>query len=860
MVLTQKQLALTLFLVLALLPLAMAEETVVSNTTYTSGSSIDLEKGDYTVNVGAGNITTMQLVGSVTNESYLISEGDCKKLGSERLCYEEKIDNHVRLSVFNLAAQVELTLELNETDTFSVGDLFTATIWMNNSGENTAENMRMHMALPENLSINEIDECSYNNTNIYWSGEIRHDADEECIIEFRVDGAMDATLEAIVNYTSFGTMYTDESDDYNLDAKDPFDFTITVSSTTDLEPGQPFVISFEILIDDEDVNLSLKPFALIYDEGLRFTLTDIAYAHINEGEVYVNKEVNHEENFTGKFKLVPTRIGSKGEFKIGFTYNTTEDGTLRTFYKTYPYNTIELPLIIGTEPKDLTLESFTQGNINITVTNPYKYLTFKGYDADISFTLDNQRVRQRVPYYSSRVVATVPYIIPDLTNHRREKLAVGITAKTDAGDTVQAEQEFEVMLTPLQNIVIEKLVNLRSANNTATIVDVYATNEHQESVTVDFKEVIPEGLFVRGEIELTKTLQPGERVKIYSYELLSTGELPAEASTTTTYSYTYLDNYIEREETVAITASTYTPPAVISLEENETNQTMVAPERVKRQQPSIVHVIIAASVLFIFVIIIVIWEWMKHIHTFRIKHKSLLKQYQTLIGESTQLRNRKQELTEEQRLMSKKLDIVERHLEGYDKHLPEKIDDLEKRKHDVKIMEAVLKERHEHLKQRIGTLKEKEHAIIAYEHNFDELVKRIEGRESNLKQDDELLHKDIGSLTQDQSSITQQLDNNLKQQQLMQDRIKHFKAKNAANLNSKITFLARRKKQVMDYHKQLEREEEMIKNEFEKMQQDLEISKDDLGRAEKLYKQATVQLKKGEHEKQQDAHEEKRTD
>jgi hypothetical protein len=548
---------------------------------------------------------------------------------------------------------------------------------------------------------------------------------------------------------------------------------------------------------------------------------------------------------------MPLYSNSSGTFKVGFTYNTTKDKVQRTFYKTFTYDTISMPLEIITAPSELVFESQRKTSINISVSNPYAYQTYKGYDISILSSLNGERVGKKVPYERSMVLAQIPYVLPNVQSKKEETITVEVSAKTTEGEIIKVKKVFEVTILPLQDLTVEKVLS-KSDDVTATKVALYVTNNHQEIITASFEEKIPEGIFARGTTKATKEFFSGERVLVYAYDLLSTTNDATEPEIITKYSYTYLGNFIAEEKKIVVQTTPYVPQAINNT--SKENSSVIIPveqpvqEPVTRQKVTIVHILIAASVLFLVVIIITIREWVLHVHAFRIKHQSIIKQYQEIIDNSQQLRKRKKELEEEQNLLRKKMDVVEAHYKGYDDHLPDELKKLEEKKEEIKKMDAVLKERHNNLSVKIHALQEKENKIIIYEQNFASFLSRINQREERLKQDDDLLHMDFKSLKDNQESVTKQIDENYRLQNLMKDRIKNFKAKHVSNLHSKINLLASRKQRILSYHKQLELEEEHIKEEFSKLEKDLELSKEDLERAEKLYKEASVQLGKDTHE------------
>ncbi|MBW2982685.1 hypothetical protein KY327_00100 [Candidatus Woesearchaeota archaeon] len=834
-----------LLLVLSLQTVGAAE--VLSNQTYSSLAAIDLPSGTYTVHVGAVNITTMQLTNG--NESHIMSEGDCKRFYSEVLCYEEKTsDTAVRLVRLDYRANIDVDANYNETGPFTVGDTLALMIWVNNTGERPAEDVNLTLNLPENVSFDDIDDCTVRNGDLTWRGTLDEHDEHRCDATLRINGPADAELQAVVNYTTFNETRSAEAEPYDLKADMAFAYTLDVPDLQALEPATPFPLRFSINNTQEDENLTITRLTITHGRHGEVVGANIPGFRKDSDEVTLNdRTLEPDEAINATVRLAIPYIDDEGTITWEFTYNTTNDGTARTIRKEFPYRTTSKELIISTEPEKTTFESFTNGTIDVIVTNPYRYLTFKGYDAEATLTLDNRPVTASAPYERERKLLSVPYEIPDVTTQREERLKVTVNAKTEENQAVTKTATFDIRLLPLQDVEVTKDLRDDEQGDGTVTVTVNAKNRHQQPVKVKFKEELPAGVFARGDTEKTIEIGAGETKEAYAYDLLFPAGSEEDATVTTAYEYTYLGNFLERtaEKTVphdSLTTSSQTTSDPVL---NNTNATDATPAT--RSEPRLLHIIVGAAVLLVLVLIGLFWDWLRHVHAFKIRHGAILKQYQQLVDESKQARERRERLAKERSQLKERLHSLESHVEGYEHHLPDALHNLQAQEQTVQAYEDDVKERHDELKRRLKELQDKEAEVKQKEERCEEQLQKIHGKEDKLAGDDTLLNHDVKALYDEQERLTKDMGEAKRHQEDLAKRIKSFKGKHESNLHSKLDILSKEKQQALRHHRMLGEEEDKLKQEFQKLQYDLASSEADLDKAEKLYKQVADSHNKGDH-------------
>ena len=818
------------------MPFVTAEPHVEKNATYGTGASFTFTEETYTLTVGTVNTTSLLLKGN--NKTIILDEEDCKRFGPEILCYESKINSQVRLVTYDLRADVEITFEINQTTKLTVGDIIEGSVAFNNSGERDTEEFIMLFSLPENITITEYDTCELNSTYLYYNENIRSDKEENCTFTIRIDGEVEDTiLKSNLTYTTFAEVNTDESQEETITASLPFEYAIYASSLMSLEPAEIFYISVFINNTlDDDENLTIEPL-VISGPDLLFISSDHSRVRGRGNEATLDDRltVNETINVTSRFEV--PYYNREGKITISFTYNTTEDAQQRTFERTVLFNTTTLPIQITTKDA-LQLESAQQKTLEVTIANPYHYLPFKGYHIEAISPLLIKDVSLREAY-SPTLNLVLQLEAPQITTQRTENIMIVVTAKTDSGQTIREEKIFVVDVMPVQSVSIDKTAQ---TTEEAILITVVATNNHYEPINITLEENIPQGFFVKGETTTTIELLPQVQQAVYTYQLIPDDNLQAPAKIITTINYLYQEELHEESTTLTLkedqlSIKTTTPPEPV-------NVTIQPPQQNITEEPPLpisddrLYWILVGAALFLFVLATIFATGLaQDLYIFKFRHKTIVKNYQTLLDNGKLLRKRKEELDEEHKLLFRQTDLLKKHLAEVERLLPLELDKLEKINaiahkgedaYNAKIFEA--EEQLKVLQEQLSSLQQKKNELLTDQHN-------LANAQEKLKKDKAGLDNDLLDLKNTQIHIEQEQESVSKHQQLLVTRIAEFKSKHKKSLNSKMKFLAKRRAQARDFHQQLEAEESYLKEEFERLDRDIKNAEKDLQGAEKVFKE-----------------------
>lgn len=828
-----------LFFALLLLPTAAAATNILKNTTYSSGSTVELTLQDYTLTVGTGNITSLRL--TAPNQTIILSEGDCKRLGPETLCYEKKTgDSAVRLVTYDLRAKVnlELTLDLDDEDLL-VGDTIEGTLAFNNSGERPTENLLITLPLPENLTIADHDGCSFNGTHLYYDEDLQADQDDNCTFTIRIDGDVDAELEANATYETLGEYETTVSEETDtIEATLPFEYTITADDLTILEPAEPFTITVFINNTLEEENLTIEPL-VIGSPDADYLSASNSNVRDRGHEGLLNKEVKENQSLNVTMRFEIPSYGLQGEMTIEIGYYSTEDDEPRYFQRTIPFATSQQPLSVVAEEAEL--ESGQKKTLLVTINNPYHYLSMRSYAIEASSPLLPRPLTIREAY-TPTLRLKIPLTAPATTTTLKQTLTLDITAKTASGQSIVQQEVIPITILPRQNLAIEKTAALKDKS---LLITVKATNNHLLPINVTLSEEIPKGFFIKGEPGATLTLDAKQEATAYTYELIAEeGETQA-AKLTTTASYTLLGEPMSTTQQLTITPEqlTLTTPQTPPPPTGNTTDNQTAPpeEPAPADEDTLYWVLVIAAMALFVITVSFATGFVRDLYLFRIKHKSILASYQALLDRSRLLRKRKEELQEDQERLKHQYHALEAHLRGVEQLLPKELASLESLKENIagrtRLLEDEIKEVDEQAKRIQARLDE----LSARKQTLADEQASVEGQQQKLTTDKQQLEKDLQALLGEQAHLKEEETATSKQQQELAAHIKTFKQKHAAALEGKLQFLAKRREQVRSHHNQLEAEEAYLKEEFKRLEKDLASAEQDLDKTEKIYKEVSSQ-------------------
>ena len=832
---------------------ASAATNVLFNKTLSSGAVLDLTVKDYTLAIGAANVTTARLTAG--NETLFMDPGDCKKFGPETLCYERRFsETQVRFSLKDQRAKMVVGLQLNKTGAIIYGDAVRLNLGFNNTGESETEGLSIVVPLHKNLTVTDIDGCAWNGTAILFKEELRADDGDTCTAYLRADGGFDLSLVSKTNYTTFSEKKSVTTKALALKSTIPFPCSVTVTPLTALEPQEPFLISLFVKNTDKTKNITLIRFE-VEGQGIEFRAAtqNVGVSSTGKRATYGRDVLEPSDNLTVSLSAVVPLINATGTFEATITYNTT-DKKVRTFVKTFSYRTISRPFLLELSPSTEAFEALSSGEMDIYITNQYQYLTFKGYDTQAIASFSKTPIRTQVPYSRQRIVATIPYTMPETTSPLRATVSVSVEAQTDDGQTATVRQEFPIVISPLPGFIIQKRIVSRDEKEGITTIAVNITSPYTSTVTVALSEELPSGAFASGPTTKTLSIAPGKSEDAYTYQLIIKNQTnDSVIPTKAVYAYAGTERTLTASLTVPKMASALNPlPA-------NTTSPLITPPPVNTTLPfpddtlppptqpdtrMLIKVMGAAGALLLLLLAVIFRQWIHHVHTFTVRRKAILKQYQTLLDEALALRKRKEELSKEQVFLHHRMDVVEGHLQGYDRQLPDDLAKVEQERQRLLQLDLKTKEQHARLKESLAKFAEREQQVAAYEQEIGRMLRKMEEEEQVLKDDKTLLQQDVEALHHDQTTVTQELSENMKQQEILADRMASFKERHVSHLNSTISILRKRKEQVLSYHQQLEQEEAKFRGEFEKLEQDLARSKGDLLRAEKIYKEASLASKR----------------
>ncbi|RME52972.1 hypothetical protein D6783_03240 [Candidatus Woesearchaeota archaeon] len=223
---------------------------------------------------------------TVDDTLYLIKLGGCRETATHRYCYtksgyqefiaaggsdENKIEAYekepyakydggekwwgVYLTVDSIVPDVKATLSAEKT-TLTPGEDTTITVELTNQGDNTAENARFTLTLPDQYRLTSSDVAKKKNT-VIWEGFITPGKTKMFSFTITPTAYEDASLQGTVNFTYAGKTYSITSNTLKLTIPSPY--TLTVSFPTEaqvINAQTPYTITITNNEEEKDVTVT----------------------------------------------------------------------------------------------------------------------------------------------------------------------------------------------------------------------------------------------------------------------------------------------------------------------------------------------------------------------------------------------------------------------------------------------------------------------------------------------------------------------------------------------------------------------------------------------------------------------------
>lgn len=851
-------------------------KTLLSNKTYTEGTSIEVDGDFYKLTVGSANDTPIAF--KKDNKTILLSLEDCMFFGEYLVCYTEKTaTSTIRLETFFSQAALSVNRSMNKSELILGED---ATVWIeiNNSGDIQARDIYLVDNLPEGIIFVSSDGGSYNSSahKVYWRGVISGGAMDSFTYVVKPNRVLEEYIKGNLTYSNKGTNEFLEFVDMPIVSYLPFIFEVNTSDK-EITIGGNFTFYFNISNNNtENITLTLleidmnNSFELISSKNVLMAPTwinDTLGSIINSGRLFsesagkVKGGLVLEQNETLMLNITLRAIDPyTPTVPLRITY-AAPDSPNRTF-------TLHYPVIVSFEkvvpqiyfsPDEL--ESLQEAKMTVRVRNPNPNFDMESYSAVIKSDLvEPIQYDVEKEYDETVVLFEKTFQIPEVYTPTKYYVEVTVSYKTEFGEKQSVYSRKEVVVNPLGNIVITKeLKQTARAGKNVSIIEVYLENALTRGLTdVAVKEILSEEVYYRGETISTIDLLPGAKKKVYEYEIIVPPDeegLGKELVSTTEVLYSVAGRELTATKTLLIPVDSVlshqskvflTDEAIDEFitkdRENASNRVDTVTVRpIFDVDPSTVYILfiglaIIMILLFDFYVMkkkgIGIFFFMKRLKLFEFDEKVTRSKYLGLAGKIKELESRQRKGLMIKLELESKLRKMRDELSEREHVMPKEIARLESQKEDIMDRYRKLESKKAVLEAKISLLKQKEDVIVKEETDLDNQKQEIMLKQNAFKAQKEKITSDITQIESKMVEVDKKLVDIEQTKVHGEKAISKLKKNKIALLKERINLIKLKRRNLLKQNVVLTENEEEIEKIKERIKKDLDMSENEVKDAE----------------------------
>jgi hypothetical protein len=754
-----------LFCLLA--PLAFSDP-VISNSTYTTGSSITLNGTTYEVKVSQSNASSgLALVQG--NETLGFALGECVEVFDQLMCYVSKQDKNARITLYDQNAELVVTREINENLDVSVGTPILLNISINNTGRTKATDVRLDVTYPIGLKLEELTACKVIGNTIYYEGDVLADGVQECRAVLVPQYGLVGMITTNYSFHTITGLFSDALDDLEVDVETPewYDIRLT-PGTVGIGEHTTLWMNFTA---NETYNLSIKSVQVPLRENFIFIGSNYINADVKRNILSFGRNIRNNRSFIFEANLTAIRNGTL-PLNVSITYETPDP---RTFLLTYEVNSTAFPLEVDIDRERRgVLEPGAQEHFRVFVRNTNKGFDVSHYEVTIESNLTGLDTgMKRVDLTDSstkRVVYDTYYTVPETNESYSGVITVNVIGHDGLMQTLSGADQLVMDVVPLGDVELLKGLNFSTIDGkNVTQVTVFVKSTYGRTIRdMEISDEIPGVFYYKGETNAIIDVPPNQIIEAYSYDL-SLGfdyEGSEELEIPTTAKYRYGEK--DREAGTTITASTRPiheflyPTQESVIEAVDTPVLEEVPE--SKRTLFILFIIFDILVLVLFVahflglnpvmkikgFFYLMIVWFKHRRVVS-KDKRIQKQITTIAAEEKRV-------DEEEARIEELIVQLEKEIAKQNKKEPRVVDINTKKAEALDMKYAELEERKEKVEKKIAVMKAKEDEIIKRQEEIKKLKETVTGRITGLKEKKAKLISDITTFKDKLLALHDQLE------------------------------------------------------------------------------------------------------
>jgi len=733
---------LSVFIILA--GFTYASDTVITNTTYTTGSSIVVNSTTYSVTVSSGNATGVML--KKGNESIVFTLGECKEFYDELVCYVSKSSSRALITVFNQHALVTLKRDVPSEKEIGVGFSLTVNVTINNTGRTTAYGVQFKDTIPPGFIIEDTYICSHENGEITWRGDISSKDFIECTYSLYSQELSQGDIVGNLTYTTLRMQKNVTLEDVTIKSYLP-DWISVELAADEVSLGQTFNLNINITANVTQ-NISLEPLKIPLEKN--FLLYETSYARLktHPDSIFLSQKVKSNTSLILDFNITAINNGTH-PLAIDVIYTDNDGDEIRfVINKSIKVDLQQLTVEIMHEP-DTVLEPFVEHHYVVFVTNPNPYFEISHYDVKIQtdlvgFDTDFRKIDVTNSHIKKNVFDTY-YSLLEINESGNHTIKFSVVGSDTLETKLYGGKTLSLNSFPLGKISLIKGINFSTRDGVnITEVKVFVKSSYSRKIEdIIVEDSLPDVFFYKGPLSKTIDLEPNKLVEVYSYELSLPPDFQGENSMliNTSARYTYAGKkFLESQQISADPTrilehnfNTRKNPSGVIVEEviEVSDSTKPGEQMISKSM------IFVLFIIFDIILIIVFISYLNGMSVMRltrrifigtmakIRHVTISRKSDKLNQKIAEISTQESNLKLEKNKVESLISNLEKELRKEDRRTPKEIEIIEKQKKKLANVYGKLDSKKHIYDEKIARIQSKEQVITAKQAEIRQLMDHL---------------------------------------------------------------------------------------------------------------------------------------
>jgi len=517
-----------LFLLLIIVSLfstsCFAADKVFSDWVF-SEDTITLDNKEFYFKIGSeGNSVLVRS----ENDYEILSLNSCKDWDVKRkICFNESFyetagdpANKAYINIYYKKPKLNISRTIDD-NILLVGEEATYSVTIHNRGEIDARDVYFLEDFPDNVVLESVNGCSYDNNNVFYKGDIPKGNPLSCSYTITTTKPVDFTTSASVRYNNGFEDVINYSSALRLYSSNVLSLNSTIENRT-IQINEK--TNFHINLTNEGIDpIEVEQLIIKIPEGLNVTFEGAR--RISKGK-YEWSGTLYSNSTEGIFFILEGLRTGGSEILINVDYEINEEKYKITNYKEN----------IVVEDKGMMLDSgISEGqkfdaNTPVTISligiNKNNFTDLKNLKVSFNSTLFPSRKFElsTLGEQEKKRIGSVTLTLPDVISTETYKIFGNVTYETIYGDKGSAKFERSFSVEPIEKLTIIKSITPKQVQEfkEATVKVQVRNDKNVDVENVDVKEIFNSAFLQRGTTSTRLTrLNKSDTILAYEYTIIA---------------------------------------------------------------------------------------------------------------------------------------------------------------------------------------------------------------------------------------------------------------------------------------------------------------------------------------------------